>query len=474
MNKRVKRAKSATKSVRRVEKATRLAARSVRRTSRAAKKVTRESTKRPYQHSAIKQPTWQNPLIEYVDAATRRRKRLHRKPPRRVRLERQILAMLAFFSISTGLWENFRQLWLQSNGFSVASIGSLVSLGMILGIVGVVIAGRYVKMTRVKRFMTAALVISAINLLALFFMNQTGQHAFIDVGIAIDVITSSLVVSSVYPLLTTVMKSNRTYSRRKLVEYLFRDIGTLIGGILIGRTIGNFVVDYNICLLIAAVFSVAAAATLYRTNVTMTESSPASRFSVVKFLLHNKLQRAYMIYVFVGGITYTAVVGLQMLIATDAFGLSAGMATTYLLLTGLAADALGILALRYFTPKNDYFAIIIKFGTRFLIFAAAFLSGDPFVCFIALTWTILSATSYENITDGYYINAIDNRHQLKYNTTKHVINTAGNAIGMFICGQMFELGLHYIFGISALLLIVQIATAFYLINLRHKKRTKRG
>lgn len=467
MDKRVKRA---TKSVRRVDKATRLAAKSARRTSRSAQKL----SKRPYQHSAIKQPTWQNPLIEYMDAVSRRRKRLRIKPPRRVRLERQILAMLACFSISTGLWENFRQLWLQSNDFTAADISNLVSFGMVLGIIGVILAGRYVKMARIKNFMTISLVISAVNLLALFFLNHTDQDFLIDAGIALDVVTSSLVVSSVYPLLTTIMKSNRTYSRRKLVEYLFRDIGTLIGGVLIGRTIGNFIIDYNICLLIAAIFSVTAASILYHTDVTMTESAPVSRFSVVKFLLGHKIQRTYMIYSFVGGIAYTAVVGLQMLIATDFFGFSAGMATTYLLLVGLAADALGILALRYFTPKNDYLAIIIKFGTRFLIFAGAFLSGDLFLCFVALTWTILSATSYENVTDGYYINAIDNRHQLKYNTTKHVVSTAGNAIGMFLCGQMFEIGLPYIFGLSALLLIVQIATAFYLINLRHRQRTKRG
>ena len=109
--------------------------------------------------------------------------------------------------------------------------------------------------------------------------------------------------------------------------------------------------------MIAAIFSVAAAGILYRTNVTMTETAPVSRFPIIKFLLNHKLQRTYMLYTFVGGIAYTAVVGLQMLIATDFFGFSAGMATTYLLLVGLAADALGILALRYFTPKNDYLTI---------------------------------------------------------------------------------------------------------------------
>ena len=33
----------------------------------------------------------------------------------------KILAMLGFFSTSVGLWENFRQLWLQDNGFYAAN-----------------------------------------------------------------------------------------------------------------------------------------------------------------------------------------------------------------------------------------------------------------------------------------------------------------------------------------------------------------
>lgn len=36
--------------------------------------------------------------------------------------ENKILLMLAFFSISKGLWENFRQLWLQDNNLNATEI----------------------------------------------------------------------------------------------------------------------------------------------------------------------------------------------------------------------------------------------------------------------------------------------------------------------------------------------------------------
>ena len=43
----------------------------------------------------------------------------------KIKEENKILIMLAFFSISVGLWENFRQLWLQDNNFAITNIKTL-------------------------------------------------------------------------------------------------------------------------------------------------------------------------------------------------------------------------------------------------------------------------------------------------------------------------------------------------------------
>ena len=42
----------------------------------------------------------------------------------KVKEENKILIMLAFFSISVGLWGNFRQLWMQDNNFTVTIISN--------------------------------------------------------------------------------------------------------------------------------------------------------------------------------------------------------------------------------------------------------------------------------------------------------------------------------------------------------------
>lgn len=428
--------------------------------------------KRRYNHASSKQPTFSaNPLAEYADALARRRRK-KRYVPKRRRIERQIMAMLACFSVSIGLWENFRQLWLQGNGFSAIDVSNIVSFGLLLSVAGIIIVGKAVKMSKIKAFMLIVLIARSVNMLLMCLLDGSGISWLINACSALDVLTGTLIITSVYPLLTTVMKSNSAYSRRKLVEYLFRDIGVLIGGLLIGRVVAGFMVDYNVCLFISGAFSVVASVVMWRIRPTVSDHATASKFSVKKYIWKNKIQRFYMVYAFLAGAAYMSTIGLRMLVLTDYFGLSARMGTNYLLLVGLASDVLGILALRYFTPKNDYLTLAIKFGTRLIIFIGAFFTDSLFLCFIALTWTLLSSTAYENITDGYYINAIDNRHQLKYNTIKYVMTTTGEAAGTFLCGQMFELGPKYIFGASGILIIFQLGVAFYLIRLRHQQNQK--
>lgn len=429
--------------------------------------------KRRYSFASHKQPTFSaNPLAEYADSWGRKRRK-KRYIPRRRRIERQIMVMLACFSVSIGLWENFRQLWLQGNGFSAIDVSNIVSFGLLLSVVGIIIVGKAVKMSKIKNLMLVVLVVRSVNMLSMCLLDGSNLSWLINISAALDVLTGTLIITSVYPLLTTVMKSNRAYSRRKLVEYLFRDIGVLIGGLLIGQVIAGYVVDYNVCLFISGAFSVAASVVMWQIKPIVAEHTTASKFSVKKYIWKNRIQRSYMVYAFLAGAAYMATIGLRMLVLTDYFGLSARMGTNYLLLVGLASDVLGILALKYFTPKNDYVTLAIKFGTRLLIFAGAFFTDSLFLCFVALTWTLLSSTAYENITDGYYINAIDNRHQLKYNTIKYVATTTGEAAGTFLCGQMFELGPKYIFGASGVLIIFQLAVAFYLIYLRHEQSRKR-
>ncbi len=86
---------------------------------------------------------------------------------------------------------------------------------------------------------------------------------------------------------------------------------------------------------------------------------------------------------------------------------------------------------------------------------------------MAITWSILISTAYEDVTDGYYINLVDNRHQFSYSTVKHVMSYLGEASGIMLCGWTYAFGMGVMIGASAVIMVIQIIIACYLISIRH-------
>ncbi len=388
---------------------------------------------------------------------------------KKIKSENQILIMLAFFSVSMGLWENFRQLWLQDNGFSATNISNITSIGTLISVIGIMLVGKYIKLEKLKKFVNYSLIIKFLNLILLLTLNNKGNMTLINISILIDVLTGYLITTSIYPLITTIVKSNVIYSKRKLTEYLFKDVGVLVGGLLIGKNVIGIFIDYNICLLISIIFLAISIIVIFNMSACENiDSKKSENNSIIKYIVKSKLQVIYMIYSFIGAMAMSTALGLKMLTLTNYFEFTDNQATNYLLIVGLLADLIGILALKYFTPKNDYITITIKFGIRLMAYIIAFLSNHIFISLMAMTWSILISTSYENICDGYYINRVENKYQLTFTNFRYIIRYLGEAIGIFLCGIMYEIGLRYMFGLSAFFLIFQIGLAYYLIYLRKR------
>ena len=115
---------------------------------------------------------------------------------------------------------------------------------------------------------------------------------------------------------------------------------------------------------------------------------------------------------------------------------------------------------------------LIKFGIRLLAYVIAFLANNTIIALIAITWSILISTAYENICDGYYINAVSNEYQFRYTNFRYIVRYLGESVGVFLCGLMYNIGLRYMFGLSALFIAIQIGLAYYLIYLRRKENNK--
>lgn len=387
----------------------------------------------------------------------------------KVKEENKMLIMLAFFSISVGLWGNFRQLWLQDNNFAVTNISNILSIGTFISCVIIALIGKYVKLDKLKNMLVIVLIVKLINMIWLYTLNHTMYIQLINLSIIIDIVTEYIIITSIYPLITTIVKTETIYSKRRLTEYLFRDIGILFGGIFIGKSIGGLVVNYNICLLIANIFLLFSFTALLNIKVNNSTKNKHEEISL-KHIFKDKILNLYSIYVLIGTIAMSTALGLKMLTLTNYFKFSDNVASNYLLIVGLLADIFGIIALKYLTPKNDYLTVTIKFGIRFLAYVIAFISNNMVISLIAITWSIFISTSYENICDAVYINRLENKYQLSFSNICHIIRFLGEAIGVYLCGLMYEIGLRYMLGLSALFMIAQISIAYYLIDLRKRER----
>lgn len=385
--------------------------------------------------------------------------------------ENKILIILLLFSISIGLWNNFRPLWMQDNGLNATEISQIISFGTLFCVVGILIFSKYIKLDKIKSFITTSLLIKVINLVILFFINNTSLSSSINLSIIIDIIIEKLIIISIYPLIVTIKKSNTLYSKRKLIEYTGRDLGILIGGFVIGKTILGILFNYNLCLLISIVFSIISLLILVNVKIENIERK-SSKENIFKYIFTNKFRTTYIIYCLIGQIAYSTALGLKMLTLTNYLNFSDSTATKYFLIIGILADVIGILALKFLTPKNDYITITIKFGIRFLGYTLAFLSNSIIVVICAITWSLLISTAYENVTDAPYINSIELNKQLAYTNFRYMVSSLGEAIGTFLCGVMYSIGLRYMFGLSAFFMLAQLSLAYILINQRKQLNIK--
>lgn len=379
--------------------------------------------------------------------------------------ENKILIILLLFSISIGLWNNFRQLWMQDNGLNATEISQIISFGTLFCVVGILIFSKYIKLDKIKRFISIALLVKVINLIILFFINNTNLSSFINLSVIVDIIIERLIIISIYPLIVTIKKSNTLYSKRKLVEYTGRDLGVLIGGFIIGKTLFGVLFNYNLCLLISIIFSIISLLILVNVKIESIETQK-SKENIFKYIFINRFRTIYIIYYLIGQIAYSTALGLKMLTLTNYLNFSDSVATKYFLIIGILADIIGIIALKFLTPKNDYITITIKFGIRFLGYTLAFLSNNVIVVICAMSWSLLISTAYENVTDAPYINSIELDKQLAYTNLRYMVGSLGEAIGTFLCGIMYAIGLRYMFGLSAFFMLLQLALAYILIHQR--------
>lgn len=100
----------------------------------------------------------------------------------------------------------------------------------------------------------------------------------------------------------------------------------------------------------------------------------------------------------------------------------------------------------------------------------AFLSNNLNSCLIAITWSILISTAYENVVDAPYINRIPNEYQMIFNNCNYILKMMGTSVGLYFAGIAYPLGVPYILGLSAFFMIFQITCAYCLVFVRTRQQ----
>ena len=385
--------------------------------------------------------------------------------------ENKILIMLALFSMSTGLCKNFNQLWMQQNGLEVQSISQILSVATLLCAFCILLFAKKIGVNKIQKFLLVALLAKLINLCILYVLHQSENLFWIGIFVITDVIIEKLITISIYPFIVTIKKEDTLYSKRKLVEYLFKDLGILIGGLCIGRTIGFLLIDYNTCLLLSILLllvtvwvmdSIKQQKAIQEKEITIKQ--------VASYVLKDNILKVYMVCYFVANIAMSTGLGLKMLMLTNLFHFTDSGATNYLLFVGLAADLFGILALKILMPKNDYITITIKFGIRFLLYSISFFTNNVAFALLAITWSIFISTAYENISDAPYINRVPNDYQLIFTDFRYMIGMLSTSLGMFFAGIMYPYGVTAILGLSAFFMVFQLLLCYVLVYMRKKEK----
>ena len=378
-----------------------------------------------------------------------------------------IFVMIIFFSISFGLWNNFRLLWLEENSLDPSEISRVMSLATFFGAVSIIFISLKISMANIKKLLSATLLIRIASYLILFLGYQHLPTKVIAVLFIFDIASYIVGYLAIYPLITRVIKDDKVYSYRQLTTYICQDLGVLIGGLLLGVSIGNYIFDYNSFLLVTLICLVIALFSLSKVKFNDKEKyNDINIKEYLKVFKRDKISNFYLLYIFIADISYNCALGMQMLILTNILDISSKNATFYFLLMGIIADIFGVLALKKLTPINDYLTILLKFGPRMLGYTLVFFFPSNEMTLIAITVSLFLTTAYENKTDAIYLNRIDTKYQLLFSNIRKLVGSLGNAIGLYLTGLLFVFGSKYIFGVAALIGYVQIAIALYLVYLR--------
>ena len=391
---------------------------------------------------------------------------------------KKILVVLGLYAFAGGVFYNFQELWMAENNLSINTISTVFSLCALISVSIIFLSSNLIKPQKLKKFITILMFIKIAVLVTMFFLNQSGLNILIKFITMVDYAVDTEIYTCIYPLISLIGKDDKVYAMRGLIYDTCYYIGVILVSLLLGKTISILTISYNTYLLIAALCMLGATIVLmsvnmdkYITNVE-NDNSDDILFKLIKKLKTDKISIYYLLFLFFGNVAYYSIMGILLTILTKKLEFTPSVASDFKLGIGIGAVLLGTLILSKLTMKNNYANISVKYVGRLITYLLAIIFYSKVTILLAILYTGLTSSSYAHVTDAPYINRFDSESQLAFANLREMMGYFSRAVGIFLCGWCFVIGLRLNFLVASFAISLGIIFAFLaLYNLNKEKES---
>lgn len=389
---------------------------------------------------------------------------------------RKLFLVLIFFSLSGGIFYNFQEVWLADNGMSVSTISVIYSLCSLFTVTTIFFCSNAIKPHKIKKFVILFLLIKSLAIFSLFFLNNTGHQTLIKLFVIIDYALDTEIYTCIYPMISLIYKKDEMYAARGLTYSFMYYLGVALSALSLGRIIGSFVINNNFYVLIGGLLSLLSLVILSFTDIDKYYKQGNNDNKLLIKLLtkikKDKISIMYIISAFTGQIAQSCVLGMQISLIVNLYGVTSQIASIIYLVLGISSSFFGFIILWKLTFKNDYLNIGIKLLVRLILYTLALIFNNNFLSVIALMYPAFTADSHTHIIDAPYINRYEDKYSLAFCNLKDMTQYGGKALGILLCGIGITYGLKYIFGFALIFGIIQLILCYICLYLRNKEKEK--
>lgn len=382
---------------------------------------------------------------------------------------RLLLFFLFLFGLSIGVFDYYRDLWMSANGISTVTISHVKSISGVVTVLALFYFTLRVPVDKLKRGMNVVLVLKMVFQTFMILLYGSNNYFLIKLLMFFDIAFSQLILSSTYPLMMNFARDDVIYTKKGFAEAMSDKLGFLLVSLLVGRSIAGYEIDFNTCLMLALAFSFLSFIVLVSIDVNSNkENSAVDIKEAFSYFKEKRTLIFYLIVNAIGSIVWAIIVGMPMLTLTEKLNFESQTASFIILGLGIISSVLSIVVLKFLRFKNDHINLFFKFGGRVILYILAFMTGNEMFLLAAIVYLLITNSTHNFIFSSFFVNNIDEKYSLIMTTFKYCSSLLGDAIGVFICGAVFDLSISMMVAPAVVIEIVHYILASVLVV---KKKT---